>query len=132
VSGGGRVKVETPMPCRTVFVLILLFLLLTSCIPIPSRDIDELSITVLDEKHPTSTLPWLIEGKTTKKEVIRNENFSHVNPRILSQGRILVYCINLGEQKEQFIGSNTCRHQLVLVFDEKDIVKRFNILKVNW
>jgi len=126
------VKVETPMHCRTVFVLILLFLSLTSCVPIPVIDKDELSITVVDEKHPTTTLPWLIEGKTTKEEVIRNENFSHVNPRILSHGKILVYCINLDEQKAQFVGSTICRHQLVLVFDEKDIVKRFNILKVNW
>ena len=57
------------------------------------------SVTLVDEEDFTTTLAWLIDGKTTKEEVIRNENFRDVNPRILSQGKILVYCINWDIQK---------------------------------
>lgn len=128
-SGGGRVKTKTPISYRTAFVLILLLISLTCClpVPIPQRIVNEYSVTVIDEERPT-TFIWLVDGKTTKEEVIRNENFRGVNPRILSQGKILVFCINWDEQKAQYVGSTTCYHQLVLVFDEKGIVKRHSTL----
>jgi hypothetical protein len=125
------VKTKAPVSYRTVFPLIFLLVSLTSCI-IPTRDVYETSVIRVDEKDVKTRLAWLIDGKTTKEEVIRSENFRDVNPRILSQGKILVYCINWDEQKAQYVGSTTCFHQLVLVFDEKDILKRFSILMMNY
>ena len=124
-------RTKVPVSCRTVFALILLFVSLTSCV-IPARDVYETSVIRVDEKDVKTRLPWLVDGKTTKEEVIRHENFWDVNPRILSQGKILVYCINWDEQKAQYVGSTKCFHQLVLVFDEKGILKRFSILMMNY
>jgi hypothetical protein len=128
------VRTKVPIFCRPAFVLILLFVSLTSC-PMPdpmfNKNVSEHWVTVVYEKRPTTTLPWLVDGKTTKEEVIRNENFRDVKPRSLSQEKILVYCIDWDEKKSQFVGSTTCSHQLVLVFDEKDILKRFSILKMD-
>jgi hypothetical protein len=126
------VRVETPISYRTSFVLIFLFISLSGCVPFPlfEKSVSEHSVTVIYPKRPTTTLPWLIDGKTTKEEVMQNENFRNVNPRSLSRGKILVYCIDFNEQKG-FVGSTTCHNQLVLVFDEKDIMKRFSILKMD-
>lgn len=118
-SGGGRVKIEIPISCRTAFVLIFLFISLTGCLH---------SVQVVDEKDPTTTIPWLVDGKTTKEEVV--QNFPNVEPlRTLNQGKIIIYAINLVQQKGQITCSTECEYQLVLVFDEKDIVKRHSILK---
>ena len=115
---------------RTIFVLILLIVSLASCV-IPRRGVYETSVIRVDEEDVKTRLPWLVDGETTKEEVIRNENFRDVNHRILSQGKILVYCINWDVQKAQYVGSTTCFHQLILVFDEKGILKRYSILVMN-
>ena len=125
-------RTKAPVSYRTSFVLIFLFISLSGCVPFPlfEKSVSEHSVTVIYPKRPTTTLPWLIDGKTTKEEVMQNENFRNVNPRSLSRGKILVYCIDFNKQIG-FVGSTTCSHQLVLVFDGKDIVKRFSILKMD-
>jgi hypothetical protein len=118
-SGGGRVKIETPISCRTVFVLVLLFISLTGCLH---------SVRVVDDKDPKTTIPWLVDGTTTKEEVL--QNFQNVDPlRTLSQGKIVIYAVNFDQQKGQITCSNECEYQLVLVFDENNVVKRHSILK---
>ena len=112
-------KVETPISCRTVFVMILLALSLNSCLH---------SVRVVDEKDPKTTIPWLVDGKTTREDVLRN--FQNVEPlRSFSQGKIVIYAVNFDEQKGQLTCSTEGEHQLVVVFDEKDVVKRHSILK---
>jgi len=117
-------RTKAPILYRTAFVLILLLISLTCCLPVPiPKGHVNTSYTVIDVdgEIPRTTFPWLVDGRTTKEEVMGNENFRDVNPKILSQGKILVYCIDLDAQK-------ICHNQLVLVFDEKDIVKRHSTL----
>jgi hypothetical protein len=84
----------------------------------------------MDEKDPTTAIPWLSDGKTTKEEVM--QYFRDVQPiRTLSKGKIFIYGITVDKEKGQLPCWVGCDYQLVLVFDEKDIVKRHSILKMN-
>jgi hypothetical protein len=113
------VKIETPMSCRTVFVLILLCISLTGCLH---------SVRVVDEKDPKTTIPWLVDGTTTKEEIM--QNFQNVDPlRTLSQGKIVIYAVNFDQEKGPITCSTECEYQLVLVFDENNVVKRHSTLK---
>jgi hypothetical protein len=113
------VKIETPISCRTAFILIFLFISLTGCLH---------SVRVVDEKDPTTIISWLVDGRTTREEVLMN--FQNVEPlRTLSQGKIVIYAVNFDQQKGQITCSTECEYQLVLVFDENNVVKRHSILK---
>ena len=136
-GGANRVKVEMPIFCRPAFVLILLFVSLTICV--------HSSLLVADEKDPT-TLPWLVDGKTTREEVMQSfRKVESVQPlRTLSQGKILIYAINFDKQNGEFACPTKCEYywkdceprltecdyQLVLVFDKNNVVKRHSILKI--
>jgi len=114
------VRTKAPVSYRRAFVLILLFVSLTGCLH---------SVQVVDEKDSTTTISWLIDGKTTKEEVMRNCRDITLM-RTLSQGKILIYCVNFDQQKGQFTCSLPCViYELVLIFDERDIVKRHSIVK---
>lgn len=131
-------KTEAPILYRTVFVLILLFVSLTICV--------NSSRVVADEINPTTTIPWLVDGKTTKEEVMRNfRKVESVQPlRTLSQGKILIYAINFDKQNREFACPTKCEYywkdceprltecdyQLILVFDKNNVVKRHSILKI--
>jgi hypothetical protein len=80
------------------------------------------------QKDPTITIPWLVDAKTTKEEVM--ENCQKVEPLgSLSQGKIIVYAVNYDQEKGQLICSLNGEYQLVLIFDEKEVVKRHSIVK---
>jgi hypothetical protein len=137
-GGANRVKVEMPISYRPAIVLIFLFVSLTICVHTPR--------VVADEKDPTTTIPWLVDGKTTREEVMQNfRKVESVQPlRTLSQGKILIYAINFDKQNGEFACPTKCEYywkdceprltecdyQLVLVFDKNNVVKRHSILKI--
>lgn len=112
-------KVKTRIAYRRVFVIIFLFISLTSCL---------YSVRAVNEKDPITTIAWLVDGKTTKEEIIHN--CSNVNPiGSLTQGKILIYAVNFDQQKSQITCSDKGDYQLILVFDEHDVMERHSILK---
>jgi len=113
------VKAETPVSYRKASVLILLLVSLTICV--------HASRVVADEED---LFPLIIDGKTTREEI--KQNCPYIEALALTslgQGRIIVYGVDFDQQKGRFICSRGTESQLVLVFDEKGILKRHSILK---
>jgi hypothetical protein len=117
--GGGRVKTKVPVSYRTAFVLILVFVSLIITVHTPR--------VVANEKD---LFPLLIDGKTTREEIKQNCPYiEDLTITSLSQGRIVFYSVDFDQNKGRFICPPGTESQLVLVFDEKDILKRHSILK---
>ena len=122
VFEGDWVKIKTPIACRRIFVLILLFISVTSYLH---------SVKVADEKDYRTAIPWLVDGKATKEEVI--QKCSKIIPlAVMSQGKILVFNVKFNPRDGQIVCSPSSAprdYQLVLVFDENNDVKRHSILE---
>ena len=68
---------------------------------------------------------FILDGKTTKKEVIDRLGAAH---SIYENGKVLIYNVYLKNRRMSLEGNYKC-HALVLLFDEANLLKHHKLIK---
>ena len=83
-------------------------------------------LTAIDAAVQRQWLPFLEDGKTNRAEVLSSLG----QPSARFQGeRILTYRMMLDSEK-RFVSDNRGAYSLVLVFDDRDVLEKHNLLRV--
>jgi hypothetical protein len=117
----GAVEMSLSVSLRRVLIPCLFPLLLLACA--------QKNLYVNDIELQQKWLPFLEDGKTTKEEV---KSKLHDPRREYEDGQIWTYSMELKEERAVRIGTSESyagHYALVLIFDERNVLKRHSLLR---